>query len=456
MCARGFLQKEGIDYHRTFSPVATSSTIKLLLSIAAQRGLALKSADISTAFLYGDLPDDERVYMSPPPGIKARPDQVMCLQKCIYGLKQASRRWFEQLKKILTAAGYRPTNADPCLYSKQTVTEYTLISVVVDDLLIASNSDANADAVITALRKAGLKTKDLGFPKYTIGIHIDRAENGDIALSQKLYLQTILDRFDMTECTPAPTPADPNVKLGSTYFPTTLKAQRDMQSRPYRSLVGALLYMVLTRPDIAVAVNECCRYLASPGVAMWTAAKRILRYLKGTIDYSLNLKTKSNKTGSNTSCYVDSSHADDRDSRRSRCGWLLYHNDNLVGWKTTLQKRVALSTAEAEYRAATLAGKEILWLRQLLSELGQPQTTPTPVYEDNRACILMVENPIVSCRNKHVEIDAHFIRDLFRRGAVNLIPISTEQQRADIMTKNLPGPLFKMHRSTLMHKGMPS
>ena len=115
-----------------------------------------------------------------------------------------------------------------------------------------------------------------------------------------------------------------------------------------------------------------------------------------------------------------------------------------------MQKRVALSTAEAEYRAATLAGKEIAWLRGLLLELGQVQTTPTPMYEDNRACILMVENPIVSGRNKHIEIDCHFIRGLYKRGEVKLIAIGTKQQRADIMTKNLPGPLFLIHSSTLV------
>jgi hypothetical protein len=448
LCARGFLQKEGIDYKQTFSPVAAAASIRVLLSTAAKRGLKLRSADISTAFLYGDLPPDERVYMAPPPGVDAKPGQVMALHRCIYGLKQASRRWFEKLRLILVKAGYKPTKSDPCLYTKQTKHEFTMITVVVDDLLIASDSDTNARGVIVALRKAGLKTKDLGFPQFTIGIHIKRDEES-IQMSQQLYLDTILDRFGMTSCNIAATPADPNVKLGAAYFPKTAEQVAEMQQRPYRALVGALLYTTLTRPDVAVAVNELCRYLSSPGPAMWTAAKRVLRYLKGTRHFAL--KFSAEPSPNQVSCYVDSSHADDHDTRRSRCGYLLYHGDNLVGWKTQMQKRVALSTAEAEYRAATIATKEVIWLRRLLGELGMPQLSPTRIFEDNKACIQMVENPVISLRNKHIEIDAHFIRDHHELGDISIEHISSVNQRADIMTKNLPGPAFAKHTGMLMH-----
>ena len=374
----------------------------------------------------------------------------MALFKCIYGLKQASRRWFEKLRGILTNAGYKSTTSDPCLYVRQRKGEYTLISVVVDDLLIASNLEAKADRVIGELRKAGLETKDLGFPEFTIGMHIARNKVGDIEISQKLYLETILNRFGMGKCNSVDTPADPNVKLGTAHQPKTAKEKVAMESRPYRSLVGALLYMTLTRPDISVAVNECCRYVSCPGAAMWTAGKRILRYLKRTAHYTLKLSATGDDAETDLKCFVDASHADDSDTRRSRCGWVIMHGGNLVAWKTTLQKRVALSTAEAEYRAATLATKVVVWMRRLLGEVGFPQTSPTPMYEDNEACVKMVENPIVSKRNKHIELDCHYIRQEYKLGSIRMVRVGTTDQRADLMTKNLPRPAFVRHTCALM------
>ena len=151
-----------------------------------------------------------------------------------------------------------------------------MITVVVDDLLIASDTDTNADQVIQELRKAGLKVKDLGFPEYIIGIHVNQNKQGNISMNQKLYIETILARFNMEDCVPSRTPADPKVVLRKSMGASSKDKQDLMDCKPYRSLVGALLYAVLTRPDIAVAVNELCKHLANPGPTMWTAAKRVL------------------------------------------------------------------------------------------------------------------------------------------------------------------------------------
>jgi hypothetical protein len=455
LCARGFLQKEGIDYSATFSPVASPATIKLLLAIAAQRRLDLRSADVSTAFLHGVLPPEERVYMTPPSGIDTVNDEVLELHRCIYGLKQASRRWFERLQSVLRKGGYEPTEADPCLYARNIEGEHTMITCVVDDLLIASTTKVGSKRVVEIMRRAGLQTKDLGFPDYVIGIHIAKDTQGNIFLNQQLYLDTVLRRFDMEKCHPVSTPADSNVKLSTQFCPSTHKEELDMSTKPYRSLVGALLYLVLTRPDISVAVNELCRYMANPGQTMWTAAKRVLRYLRGTRNYHIKLPRKAtNPMGQELWGYVDASHGDDRDTRRSRCGYLLYFNDSLISWKTTMQKRVSMSTAEAEYRAATIATKEVVWLRRLLAEIGVQQSAPTVLYEDNAACTKMISNPMVSGRNKHVELDMHFVRDHFKLGSVTPVPISTYDQRADLMTKNLPRPAFERHTKAILCKKM--
>jgi len=239
----------------------------------------------------------------------------MELKKCIYGLRQASRRFFDKLQQILNEGGYKPTRADPCLYVKNTTNEFTMIAAVVDDLLIASDSDEGTRKVIETLRLAGLKAKDLGFPDYMIGMHIQRREDGTITLNQRLYAETLLRRFNMEDCTPAEIPARTNIVLSSKLEPKTEEEHRIMDDKSYRALVGALLYLVLTRPDIAVAVNECCRYLHNPGSTMWSAAKQILKCIKGTLDMMLVFNTN---TDFKLEVYVDASYAECKDSRRSR------------------------------------------------------------------------------------------------------------------------------------------
>jgi histone deacetylase 1/2 len=449
LCARGFLQKHGIDYNATFSPVATPASIKLLLAIAQRRGLYLRSADVSTAFLFGSLPESERVYMDPPPGIETNQDEVLELHKCVYGLKQASRRWYEKLRGVLEAAGYIATKADPCVYVRDKDNEYTVIATVVDDLIIASTTTNGAKRVSKMMNKTGLDTKDLGEPDYIIGMHVGQTSTG-ITLNQELYINTLIRRFNMENCHPCSTPADPNVKLSKQMCPENEKQRQLMKGRPYRALVGGLLYLILTRPDIAVAVNELCRHLHDPGPTMWTAAKRVLRYLKGTSHYKIRFDSRRLRPGNDLLAYVDASYADDKDTRRSRCGYLIYFDQSPITWKTILQKRLALSTAEAEYRAATLLTKEIVWLRRLLKELGFKQDCPTVFYEDNAACIKMIENPMVSHRNKHIEVDAHFVRDHFELQSILPKPIPSADQKADLFTKILGRPLFEKHTRDIL------
>ena len=235
------------------------------------------------------------------------------------------------------------------------------------------------------MRNAGLDTKDMGFPDYVIGMHIEKDKHDNILLNQQLYIETIVRRFNMTDAKPVSTPANSTVKLSKSMTPPTKSKSREMRQRPYQALVGALLYAVLTRPDIAVAVNECYKYMHEPGKAMWTVAKRILRYLKHTKHYKLTLKAKELKNGQRTMAFVDSSYADCPDTRRSRYGFIILYNGSPIAWKTRMQKCTAQSTAEAEYYAASMATQEIIWVRRLLKELDLPEEVPTPLLEDNNA-----------------------------------------------------------------------
>ena len=207
------------------------------------------------------------------------------------------------------------------------------------------------------------------------------------------------------------------------------------------------MYCVMTRPDVATSVSICARFLAEPRQAHGDAATRILRYLL----HSLQVKLTFHRCKSFQLCaYVDASWADDHDTRRSRFGFAIYVGTNLVCWKSKLHPCLALSTAESEYIAATEVCKIIVWLRNILDELHLYQTGPTLIHEDNQACIQMASQRMVTGRNKHIQLKQHFVRALSLKKRVKLVYIPTDQQRADIFTKNLALPDFLRILSLLL------
>ena len=208
------------------------------------------------------------------------------------------------------------------------------------------------------------------------------------------------------------------------------------------------MYTLITRPDVATPVSMCARYLAEPTKAHLNYAFRILRYLIHTQRLCLTYSYTPNPI---LEAYVDASWADNKDNRRSRFGYAIYFGNALISWRSKLQKCVCLSTAEAEYVGATEVCKEVMYLRLALSEVGYRQDEPTIVHEDNTACISMVKNKIVSARNKHMELKMHFVREQVERKVVQLKKISTQKQRADLLTKNLPRPSFEHLRLAMLN-----
>ena len=241
-------------------------------------------------------------------------------------------------------------------------------------------------------------------------------------------------------------PAVPSVKLVKTGLHNA-KPSPSVDSKLYRSLIGALMYAVVTRPDIATPVSICARFLASPTQVHLDQAVRVLAYLVYTIDLTLTFFATASPV---LQTYVDASWAADNDTRRSRYGYGVYFGRALICWKSKLHSCICLSTAEAEYIGATEATKETMWLRFLLFDMGLPQLGPTTLHEDNAACLKMATNQIVSARNKHMELKMHYVRERVEAGDIQLKYISTSMQRADILTKNLPRPAFERFRSLLL------
>jgi hypothetical protein len=217
--------------------------------------------------------------------------------------------------------------------------------------------------------------------------------------------------------------------------PESVEDKAEMEKIPFRSAVGSLMYLVTgTRPDIAVAVGQVSKFCENPGTAHWAAVKRILRYLKGTLDFGL----KCNPTDLELVGYSDADWAGDLDSRRSTTGYLFQLGGFPISWRSKRQSTVALSTAEAEYMALASACQEVIWLRRLLKGFDIDQSKSTVLFEDNQGCIAMSKNPVHHDRTKHIDIKYHFIRETISNGEVVITYKETENMLADILTKGLP------------------
>ena len=448
LVARGFTQKEGIDYDETFAPVAKFTSIRALLALAAERDMDLQQMDVKTAFLNGEL--EEEVYMTQPEGfIEVGKEHLVCkLQKSLYGLKQAPRAWNTLIDGFLKEKGFVQSMADHCIYTRLEGASTVIIALYVDDLIIASNSDEKMKWTKDFLNQR-FEMKDLGPLSYCLGIQIRRDRTNRILwMSQEKYISDVLKRFNMSDCRPVATPLEPGVRLTKDMGPATQKEMEDMRKVPYRSAVGSLMYaMVGTRPDIATAVGVVSRHLENPGQAHWSAVKRIFRYLRGTTGVGICYGTSKNLGV--LEGYSDADWAGDLDSRRSTTGYVFTLGGGAISWNSKRQATVALSTTEAEYMALSSATQEAIWLRSLLKDLDALQQQPTVIYEDNQACIAVVKNPTCHSRMKHIEIRHHFTREKVEAHEVVLQYLETSKMAADILTKAIAKPKFEELRDLM-------
>ena len=231
-----------------------------------------------------------------------------------------------------------------------------------------------------------------------------------------------------------------------------LTSEESTTEQPYRNLVGSLMYiMTSTRPDLAVPVSQLGQYMARPGPAHWNAAKRVVRYLKGTDDLGLCFSKDASINPSNVIvAYSDADWGTDTDDRKSYTGYAVFLGNSLVSWKCKKQTAVALSTAEAEYMAVSMTALEVIWLRNVLSDLGLPQQGPSVIYCDNRSCIHMANNDSTGPRTKHIAIKYHFIKDQIAAGNIVLQYVPSIDNIADFLTKPLVGERFVRMREELL------
>ncbi|MCH80563.1 retrovirus-related Pol polyprotein from transposon TNT 1-94 [Trifolium medium] len=271
LVAKGYNQGEGLDFFDTFSPVAKLTTVRTLLAIASIKQWNLHQLDVNNAFLHGDLEED--VYMNIPNGVEStKPGQVCKLLKSIYGLKQASRMWYEKLTSLLLQEGYTQSTSNYSLFTLANDKDFTALLVYVDDIILAGTSLVEFDRIKYILNDK-FKIKDLGSLKYFLGLEVAQSREG-INISQRKYCLDLLKDSGFLGSKPATTPLDPAIKLHHDEG----KLYEDISQ--YRRLIGKLLYLTNTRPDISYATQQLSQFLHKPTVTHYNVACRVIRYLK--------------------------------------------------------------------------------------------------------------------------------------------------------------------------------
>ena len=337
--------------------------------------------------------------MIQPPGFvhSDYPNHVCKLHKSLYGLKQAPRAWFERFTSHLLTIGFTASTADPSLFVFRQGSTLLYLLLYVDDIILTGNSTAAITSSITQLAVT-FELKDMGPLRYFLGLQIEYGTDC-LLVHQRKYITDLLSEFNMHTCKAASTPFSISHKL----HPSSEALLLD--PTPYRSLVGALQYATFTRPDIIYAVNQVCQYMHKPTTTHFAAAKRILRYLQGTLSLGIRFRSGS----SFLTAFIDSDWAGDPYDRCSTTGITVFLGNNPVTWVSKKQHTVSRSSTEAEYRALASGAAELAWIRQVLCDLGVVLPHAPTIWCDNTSAIALASNPVFHSRTKHIKVDYHFV-----------------------------------------------
>ena len=439
LVAKGYTQEYGIDYTEVFAPVTRLDTIRLVMSLAAQNCWTIFQLDVKSAFLHGEL--TEPVFIDQPPGYiqPGNEHKVYKLRKALYGLKQAPRAWYSRIEAFFLKIGFKKCPFEQTLFIQiREGGKILIVCLYVDDLIFTGNNEDMFLEFKNSMMKEFDMT-DLGRMSYFLGIEVAQTSNG-IFICQKKYVQDVLKRFQMEGCNHVYNPIVPGCHLTK-----DVEGER-IDSTLYKQIIGSLMYLSATRPDIMYVTSLLSRFMEEPTMLHFQAAKRVLRYLKGTSNFGILYKREK---GNNLVGYSDSDYAGDLEDRKSTSGYVFFLNSGAISWSSKKQPVVSLSTTEAEYIAAASCACQAIWLRRLLENLKYVSRGPTAIHCDNSSAIQLSKNPVLHGKSKHIDIRFHFLRELTKEGTVELIYCQSSKQIADIFTKPLKLETFVRLRGLL-------
>jgi hypothetical protein len=453
---KGFSQVPGKDFHENHAPVVHDTTFRFCLCQKLLFKLSSRQFDIVTAFLYGDL--DEEIYMIFPDGYErylrevrhenvSSDEYCLLLEKALYGLVQAARQWWKKMTQIMLKLGFIPSPADPCLFVKKPEKNQppAFVILYVDDGGIIGTPSI-IEEVLKALSKE-FEVKDLGKMEYFVGCHIIENSKHDIIwINQPKLIKNLEENFGNLITTERvyKTPAAPK-SIVMRPAPGDVLITLDEQHK-YRSGVGMLMYLVKhSRPDIANAVRELTKVLDGATEAHWKAMMRIVKFVLDTRNNSLQLYPQFEKGMACLTGVSDSEFAGDRDTRRSVYGYVTYYCGAPISWKSKSGNSVTLSSTEAEYYASSEAAKELLFIYNLIESMEIKLQMPITLLVDNTGAINLANNYSTGPRTKHIDIRTHFVRDLIVNEILKILFVKSENNDADIFTKNVSEELFIRH-----------
>ncbi|KAI3769208.1 hypothetical protein L6452_00308 [Arctium lappa] len=392
LVAKDYRQEEGMDYDETYAPVARIEAIHMFLAYAAHKNFTVFQMDVKTAFLNDIL--KEEVYVSQPEGFvnPDKPDHVYILDKALYGLKQAPRAWYDVLSKFLVKSGFSKGKIDTTLFIKKEKTDIILIQIYVDDIIFGSTNPKYCKN-FSNLMVSRFQMSMMGEMNFFLGLQVKQLSTG-IFINQSKYILDILRKYKMEDCKSIGTPMAPGTKIHTDH------SGKSVDVRTYRGMIGSLMYLTSSRPDIMFSTCLCSRYQAAPKESHLAAVKRIFRYLKGTADLGLWYPKD---TGFQLTAYSDADHAGCMLDRKSTSGHIQFLGDKLVSWASKKQLCVSTSTGEAEYVAAASCCSQVLWMRTQLRDYGF-KFDKIPIYCDSKSAIAISANPVQHTKTKHIDV----------------------------------------------------
>ncbi|GJW72946.1 putative ribonuclease H-like domain-containing protein [Tanacetum coccineum] len=403
LVAQGYTQDEGIDYDEFLLLLLGLKQSGYFLAYASFMGFIMYQMDMKSAFLYGTI--EEEVYVCQPPGFEDPyfPDKVYKVEKALYGLHQAPRAWYETLSTYLLENGFRRGIIDKTLFIKKDKGDILLVQVYVDDIIFGSTKKSLCTEFEGLMHKK-FQMSSIGELTFFLGLQVMQRDDG-IFISQDKYVADILKKFDFSSVKTASTPIETNKAL--------LKDEEaeDVDVHLYRSMIGSLMYLTASRPDIMFVVCACARFQVTPKVSHLHAVKRIFRYLKGQPKLGLWYPRDS---PFDLEAFSDSDYAGASLDRKSTTGGCQFLGKRLISWQCKKQTVVANSTTEAEYVAAANCCGQVLWIQNQMLDYGF-NFMNTKIYIDNESTICIVKNPVYHSKTKHIEIRHHFIRDSYEK-----------------------------------------